>query len=100
MHECVCVCACDKLIYIIQFDHTKLIPRTKAVHESHCSKVDGPAKDRLAKTYGVNMRSIMNELQYFHTTSGMWGITPVIVMHLYLMLQDYLLMSCMMFLRG
>lgn len=43
------------------------------MHERHCSSVTsgGPVAELEATTYGVNRRSILNQLQYFHVIDGM-----------------------------
>ena len=56
---------------------TQVQPRTKEVHQWHCSAVSGPGTEIFSTTYGVNSDSILNSLSYYHVTSGL----PPDVMH-------------------
>lgn len=44
--------------------------RTKAGHQRHLDSIAGPASAEASITYGVVQDSVLNELQYFHVTSG------------------------------
>ncbi len=44
--------------------------RTKEGHKRHVEAVSGPAGDEASTAYGVNHESVLNELKYFHVTTG------------------------------
>ena len=65
--------------------------RTQETHRSHCASLGGPLHEHMATTYGVLRDSILNSLQYFHTTEGLVpdimhdvleGVLPMCVKHL------------------
>ena len=58
-------------LYYPQFTAEECTPRTKAMHERLCGSLGGPAHKEVATTYGVNRNSILNDLSYFHVTSGL-----------------------------
>ena len=47
------------------------------MHERHCSSLNGPAHAIVSTTYGVKQNSVLNNLEYFHVTSGL----PPDIMH-------------------
>ena len=47
------------------------------MYERHCSSLSGPAHAIVTTTYGVKQNSILNNLEYFHVTSGL----PPDIMH-------------------
>ena len=60
-----------------QFHSDGLDARTIKAHERHIANLSGAAHDSVTTTYGVNRDSILNDLEYFHVTSGL----PPDVMH-------------------
>ena len=44
--------------------------QTKAVHDKHCSYLEGLAHDVITTTYGINCNSKLNMLRYYHTTTS------------------------------
>ena len=45
--------------------------RTKEIYLAHCAELDGPLHDHIATTYGVAGNSILNDLDFFHVTTGL-----------------------------
>lgn len=43
-------------VFVVSFANN-FIPRNKAMHERHCSSLDGPAHSMVATTYGVQFNS-------------------------------------------
>ena len=41
------------------------------MHERHCGSLGGPAHNIVATTYGVHRNAVLNDLHYFHVTSGL-----------------------------
>ena len=44
--------------------------RNPVTHDNHCSLLDGPYSERDSTTYGVNRKSILNDILHFHVASG------------------------------
>jgi hypothetical protein len=49
-----------------KFRESAFVPRTQASYDYHCSLLDGPLSCEDSVTYGINFRSPLNDLQYFH----------------------------------
>ena len=47
-----------------QFTSEEFVPRTKAVHERHCSSLNGSAHASVTTTYGVTHNSVLNDLEH------------------------------------
>ena len=45
--------------------------RTKEIYLAHCAELGGPLHDHIATTYGVAGNSILNDLDFFHVTTGL-----------------------------
>ena len=55
----------------MQFDEKDFQLRTKQLYEEHCIGLDGPLRDHIATTYGLQCNSVLNECSYFHVTDGL-----------------------------
>lgn len=55
--------------------------RCPATHDYHCSLLTGPLADNDSITYGINSKSILNTLDYFHVADNQ---LPQDVMHVLL----------------
>lgn len=44
--------------------------RTREIHASHCSSLDGPLHDHIATTFGVTGNSSLNTSRFFHVVDG------------------------------
>ena len=53
-------------IVAFKFQESAFVPRTRASYDYHCSLLDGPLSYEDSVTYGINFRSPLNDLQYFH----------------------------------
>ena len=54
-----------------QFSDKALQLRTKENYEAHCADLGGPLNDHIATTFGIVRNSILNNLNFFHVTSGL-----------------------------
>ena len=61
-----------------QFFEKDFILRTPRTHDEHCDMLDGPTGLYDSTTYGVNRRSVLNQVDYFNVASGQ---LPQDVMH-------------------
>lgn len=60
------------------FSHASFITRTKEMHEDHCKLIGIESLEQhYSKLYGINHRSIFNDLKYFHVIGGL----PPDIMH-------------------
>lgn len=57
--------------FYFQFTETNLQLRTKEIYDAHCEELDGPLNDHMATTFGVVRNSVLNDLGYFHVTTGL-----------------------------
>ena len=71
----------DCLFLYYQFREQQFVPRTKEAYDYHCSLLDGPMSSSESVTYGVNQRSVLNDLFSFHVADGQ---LPQDVMHILL----------------
>ena len=53
------------------------MPRTRETHKQHRDALNGPLRDHMATTYGLQCDSILNSSSYFHVTTGL----PPDIMH-------------------
>ena len=53
----------------MQFREKDFILRTPQSYDYHCSLLSGPLAEQDSVTYGVNFRSPLNDLQYFHVAN-------------------------------
>lgn len=54
-----------------QFKENVQSKRTKEKYIEHCADLGGPLHDHVATTYGVVRNCILNNLTYFHVTTGL-----------------------------
>ena len=66
---------------LIQFRHKDFLPRTPENYDYHCSMLDGPLAHEDSVTYGLNYRSPLNDLEYFHVADTQ---LPQDIMHVLL----------------
>ena len=52
------------------FDSSMFQLRTDSAHVQHCNDLNGPLKDHISKTYGINRRSILIDAPYFSMFNG------------------------------
>ena len=55
------------------FDEREFSLRTPLLHDQQCDELDAAEPELyedLSKSFGINRRSILNDLQYFHVASG------------------------------
>ena len=57
--------------FISQFTEGSFQRRSRKTHSLHCSYLNGPLRDHMATTYGIERNSILNTSRYFHVTEGM-----------------------------
>lgn len=67
--------------FLIQFRHKDFLPRTAENYDYHCSLLDGPLAGEDSVTYGLNYRSSLNDLNYFHVANTQ---LPQDIMHVLL----------------
>lgn len=64
-----------------KFRHKDFLPRTAENYDYHCSLLDGPLAGEDSVTYGLNYRSSLNDLNYFHVANTQ---LPQDIMHVLL----------------
>ena len=47
------------------------MPRTRETHARHIEGLDGPLRNHISTTYGINFDSLLNSTRYFHVTDGL-----------------------------
>ena len=55
---------------MLQFVTSKFVPRTVESYDCHCSLLHGPLKEHHSTTYGINNKSVLNELEGFHVANS------------------------------
>jgi len=55
----------------MQFTAEEFSPRTELIHEDHCKSLKKAARDVSSTSCGVTRKAILNDLTYFHVTSGL-----------------------------
>lgn len=59
------------VLHVLQFCESELTLRSRSMHTSHCTHLEGPLHDHFATTYGVSCKSILNESQFFHVVDSL-----------------------------
>lgn len=68
--RCCRTCLATNVSRKENFDSSNFQLRTLSTHLQHCSDLDGPLKEHVSTTYGVNHRSILLDAPYFSILHG------------------------------
>lgn len=58
------------LLFYYQFLEEHFQLRNEADHEQHCDLIQNDPSGDMSKKYGINRRSALNNLKYFHVCNG------------------------------
>lgn len=78
--EAILSLCCTYFIHL-KYKGQDFIPRTPQSYDYHCSLLSGPLASEDSITYGVNLRSPLNDIDYFHVANSQ---LPQDVMHIIL----------------
>ncbi len=54
-----------------KFSDGQFVPRSKTEHDLHCKGLETTLREYFGKLYGINGKSILNELKHFHVIGGL-----------------------------
>ena len=58
------------LLFCYQFLEEHFQPQNETDHENYCDLIENDPSGNMSKEYGINRRSVLNDLKYFHVCNG------------------------------